>query len=95
MTFSREELEAIRRADEEIESSFRITSQEIAESRNRDFAFSLSQNDERKANERRKKKEWYESNREKVLSQKKRYYQENRERILAYQRDYYRRVVIE
>lgn len=91
MTFSPEELEAMRKADEEIEASFCITLQEISESRDRDFLFSLAQDDERKANERKKKKEWYEANREKVLYQKKQYYQENRERRLMYQKNYYRR----
>lgn len=91
MAFSSDELEAMRQADEEIEANFSITSAEISAARERDFYFSLAQDDERKANERRRKKAWYDANREKILNQKKRYYQENRETRLAYQNEYRKR----
>lgn len=79
MAFSRQELEAMRLADEEIEANFRITSEEISAARERDVSFSLAQVDKKKAAARRRSKAWYERNREKVLEKKKQYYQENRE----------------
>ena len=71
--FTPEELEELRRADAEIEESFRITNEELRESRKRDKAALLDRKDSRG---------------KKIAAQQAAYYEANREKYNAYMREY-------
>ena len=104
--FTPEELEELRRADQEIEENFRITQEEINQSRKRDRESDLESLDHhqrkiaayqaayREAN--REKIAAYhaayrEVNREKIAAQKAAYRKANREKYNAYHREYQRK----
>lgn len=88
MPFTPEELDAMRKADEEIEREFRLTPEDLAESSRRDRdAVVASMPPER----RRRAAYWkarYEANREKCLAYQKAYREANREKIAANQKAY-------
>jgi hypothetical protein len=101
--FTPEELEELRRADEELDESFVQTQEEITESRKRDRKAKLAQMhpDKRKiaacqkayreANREKNaayQKAYREANREKIAESKKAYYEANREKYNAYMRAY-------
>ena len=81
MGFTKEELEAMRLADEEIERDFLWTNEELEASRKRDREFTLDQKDFAAQKVAAQKKAYYEANREKVAAQQKAYYEANREQI--------------
>lgn len=89
MPFTAQELEEMRRADEEIEREFRLTQEEIEMSRRRDrqAVFEALPVEERKAAAQRKA--YREANREKAAAQRKAWYEANREKAAAYQKAYY------
>ena len=104
--FTPEELEELRRADQEIEENFQITQEEINQSRKRDRESDLESLDHhqrkiaayqaayREAN--REKIAAYhaayrEANREKIAAQKAAYREANREKYNAYMREYMRK----
>ena len=104
--FTPEELEELRRADQEIEENFQITQEEINQSRKRDRESALESIDHhhrkiaayqaayREAN--REKIAAYhaayrEANREKIAAQKAAYREANREKYNAYHREYQRK----
>ena len=89
--FTPEELEELRRADEELEASFRQTQEEIQESRQRDRQARLDGLDNKARQVAAQKKAYYEANRDKVAAQKKAWQRSNREQWNAYQREYRRR----
>ena len=104
--FTPEELEELRRADQEIEENFQITQEEINQSRKRDRESDLESLDHhqrkiaayqaayREANREKiaaQKAAYREANREKIAAQKAAYYEANREKYNAYMRAYYRR----
>ena len=74
--FTPEELEELRRADEELDETFCQTQEEIEESRRRDRAAKISQMDNRK---------------KKIAESQKAYYEANREKYNAYMREYLRK----
>ena len=74
--FTREELEEMRRADEEIEASFRLSPEDLARSRRLDRVAVLDGMD---GIARQK------------AAQKKAYREANREKVAAYQRNYRRK----
>ena len=76
MIFTPEELEELRRADAEIEESYRLTNEDIMESRKRDREAVLARKDNRTR---------------RIAAQQAAYREANREKYNAYMRDYLRR----
>lgn len=74
--FTPEELEELRRADEELDKEFRLTPEEIEHSRQMDRAAQL---------------EGLDNKARKIAAQKAAYYEANREKRNAYMREYMRR----
>ena len=89
MGFTKEELEAIRRADEEIERSFALTPEDFRRGAelDREARMDAMTREERKLAERQRA--YYEANREKVAAQQRAYYEANREKVAEYKRAYY------
>ena len=90
MGFTKEELEAMRLADEEIERDFRWTNEELKASRERDLVSIFDRKDVAAQKVAAQKKAWYEANREKVATQQKAWYEANREKINEKRRRKYR-----
>lgn len=104
MAFTTEELEEMRKADEIIEATFRMTQDEYVASQNRD-GNSLDDNvDHKTAWRRAYNRAYYAKNRDRLLlrskerrdnyrdsylENQKEYYQKNKEQRLAYQSSYY------
>jgi hypothetical protein len=86
--FTPEELEELRRADEELDESFVQTQEEITESRKRDRKAKLAQMHPDKRKIAESQKAYREANREKIAESKKAYYEANREKYNAYMRAY-------
>lgn len=80
MKFTAEELEELRRADEEIERDFRWTSEELAASRKRDANISLLMKSERDRSIAEKQRAYYEANKDSI-AEKQRWIRDKR---LAY-----------
>ena len=78
MGFTKEELEAMRLADEEIERDFRWTNEELEASRKRDRESTLDQKDFAAQKVAAQKKAYYEANREKINERRRRKYREKR-----------------
>ena len=89
--FTSEELEELRKADEELDLDFRQTQEEIAESRRRDRAVVNDRKDYRSRKIADQQRAYREANREKIADQKRAYYEANREKCNAYQREYRKR----
>lgn len=78
MGFTKEELEAIRLADEEIEREFRWTNEELEASRERDRVSIFDRKYVAAQKVASQKKAWYEANREKINEKRRRKYREKR-----------------
>ena len=78
MGFTKEELEAMRLADEEIEREFRWTNEELEASRKRDRESILDQKDFSAQKVAEYQKAYYEANREKINEKRRRKYREKR-----------------
>ena len=89
MGFTKEELEAMRLADEEIERDFRWTNEELEASRERDRVSIFDRKDVAAQKVAAQKKAWYEANRDKVAAKNKAYYEANRENVAAKKKAYY------
>ena len=87
--FTPEELEELRRADAEIDESFRQTQEEIRQSRARDRQAQLAAMEPEKRTKAILAAAYREANREKVKARRAAYYQANREKEKAYQAAYY------
>ena len=87
--FTPEELEELRRADEELDESFVQTQEEISESRKRDRKAKLQQMDPKQRKIAESQKAYYEANREKIAESQKAYREANREKIAESQKAYY------
>lgn len=88
MGFTAQELEEMRRADEEIEREFRLTNEELQASRLRDREYAFEALPFEKRLVAATQKAYREANREKVAATKKAYYEANREKVAAYQKAY-------
>ena len=86
--FTPEELEEMRRADEEIEREFRWTPEELAASYERDRGAALDRKDKKARRLAERQKAYREANREKVAEYQKAYYEANREKVAEYQKAY-------
>lgn len=87
--FTREELEAMRLADEEIEQDFEETAEEIREAELRDGNLHYERNRDKWERERERRREYYRRNRDRVLAYGARYYQAHKEKAAAWKQDYY------
>ena len=76
MGFTKEELEAMRLADEEIERDFRWTNEELEASRERDRVSIFDRKDVADQKVAAQKKAYYEANREKINKKRRRKYRE-------------------
>ena len=89
MPFTAEELEEMRRADEEIDADFRLNPDDLRRSRLMD----REAMQEMLAPEKRKLAEYQrayrEANRDKVAERQRAYYEANRDKLAEYQRAYY------
>ena len=86
--FTREELEEMRRADEEIEASFRLSPEDLTRSRRLDRVAVLDGLDGIARQKAAYQKAYREANREKVAARNKAYREANREKMAAYQKAY-------
>lgn len=80
MPFTAEELEEMRRADEEIEREFRWTNEELQAARERDREARLDGMDGRERKVAAAKRAYYEANREKVAASQRWLREERKER---------------
>ena len=86
MKFTPEEIEEMRRADEEIERDFRWTRDELAASRSRDAEATIFQKDTRCRSIAEKQKAYREANKDSIAEYKKAYYEANKDSIAEKQR---------
>ncbi len=90
--FSQEELEALRRDDEEMDRTFRLTPEEIQQSKERDRLAKLDRLDNRDRRRKELKHKYWEANRERLTAYNHEYWlkyrEANRERLSAYGREY-------
>ena len=89
--FTDEELEELRRADAEIEETYRLTPGEMKESRQRDKQAKISRLDNRGQKIAAQQAAYYEANKEKIAAQQAAYREGNREKYNAYMREYMRK----
>jgi hypothetical protein len=75
--FTKEELEAIRLADQEIEEDFYLTNEDLRHSRKLDREAQLEAMDPNKRKVAAQKKAYYEANRDKVAAQQKAWREKN------------------
>ena len=88
MMFTPEELEELRRADAEIDENFRLTKEEIQESRKRDRESVVDRKDNHGKKIAAQQAAYREANKEKIAAQKAAWFEKNREKWNAYQREY-------
>ena len=86
--FTPEELEELRRIDEEIDEDFCQTQEEIEASRARDRQAKLDGMDNRARKIAENQRAYREANREKIAENQRAYYEANREKIAENQRAY-------
>lgn len=86
--FTPEELEELRRADAEIDESFRQTQEEIRQSRARDRQAQLAAMEPEKRKKAIRAAAYYQANREKAKAYQAAYRAANREKYNAWQREY-------
>lgn len=79
----------MRRADEEIEQDFCLTSEEIAEQRERDERIQREFKPDRKWDSYEKRRAYREANKERIAEYQHAYYEANKERVLAYKHAYH------
>ena len=81
MKFTPEEIEAMRRADEEIERDFRWTNDELAASRRRDADILLSRKSKRDRSIAEKRRAYREANKDRIAEKQRAYLEANKDRI--------------
>ncbi len=89
MKFTSEEIEEMRRADEEIERDFRWTNDELAASRRRDADILLFRKSKRDRNIAEKKRAYYEANKDSIVEYQRAYRKANNDSIAEKKRAYY------
>ena len=88
MKFSPEELEEMRRADEEIEQNFQWTNEEIAASREIDASIKAALKPIEKRRIAEYQRAYYEANKDSIAEKQRAYYEANKDSIAEYQRAY-------
>lgn len=89
--FTKEELEALRIADEEIDAGFSLTNEDLRFSRKLDKDAKFERLDNRGKRAAAQQAAYYEANREKIAAQKAAYREANRAEYNAYMREYMRK----
>ena len=89
MKFTSEEIEEMRRADEEIERDFRWTNDELAASRRRDADILLFRKSKRDRNIAEKQRAYRKANKDSIAEYQRAYYEANKDSIVEKQRAYY------
>ena len=89
MKFTSEEIEEMRRADEEIERDFRWTNDELAASRRRDADILLFRKSKRDRNIAEKQRAYYEANKDSIAEYQRTYRKANKDSIAEKKRAYY------
>lgn len=87
--FTREELEAMRLADEEIEREFAETEEEAAAADQRDQALYEQRMQDKWERQREQRRKYYRENREKALAYNAEYNRTHKQKIAAQKREYY------
>ena len=88
MGFTKEELEAMRLADEEIEREFYLSADDIAASNELDRAALYDRKSEKERKVAAQNKAYYEANKAEVAAQNKAYREANKDRIAARRKAY-------
>ena len=88
MKFTPEEIEAMRRADEEIERDFRWTNDELAASRRRDTEAAFLRKDTRDRSIAEYQRAYREANKDSIAEKQRAYREANKDSIAEYQRAY-------
>ena len=88
MKFTPEEIEAMHRADEEIERDFRWTNDELAASRRRDAEATLLRKDTRDRSIAEKQRAYREANKDSIAEKQRAYREANKDSIAEKQRAY-------
>ena len=81
MKFTPEEIEEMRRADEEIERNFRWTNDELAASRRRDTEAAFLRKDTRDRSIAEKRRAYYEANKDSIAEKQRAYREANKDSI--------------
>ena len=89
MKFTPEEIEEMRRADEEIEQDFRWTNDELAASRRRDAEITLLRKDSRGRSIAEYQRAYREANKDSIAEYQRAYREANKDSIAEKQRAYY------
>ena len=89
--FTKDELEELRRADEELEEGFTLTQEDWNFSRRMDREAKLDALDNRGRRKAARSAAYYEANKDKIAENRRSYYKANREKWNAYLREYRRR----
>ena len=89
MKFTPEEIEEMRRADEDIERDFRWTNDELAASRSRDSEATLLRKDSRERSIAEKKRAYREANKDRIAEYQRAYREANKDSIAEKKRAYY------
>ena len=87
--FTPEEIEEMRRADEEIERDFRWTNDELAASRSRDAEVAFLRKDTRGRSIAEKQRAYREANKDSIAEYQRAYREANKDSIAEKQRAYY------
>ena len=89
--FTPEELEELRRADEELEEDFRLTPEDLIFSRELDKQAAYDRKDNRGRRAADRQRAYREANREKIADRQRAYREANRDAYNQYMREYLRR----
>ena len=89
--FTPEELEELRKADADLDDTYRLTSEDIAFSRQLDREAKLAKKDNRGKKAAARSAAYYEANKEKIADYQAAYYEANKEKHNAYMREYMRK----
>ena len=88
MPFTAEELEEMRRADEEIEQEFHLTNDDLIREREMDREIALERMSPEKRRIAEKQRAYREANRDSIAEKQRAYYEANRDSIAEKQRAY-------
>ena len=83
MAFTKEELEAMRLADEEIEREFYLSADAIAASNELDHAALYDRKSEKERKVAAQNKAYRKANKDKIAARRKAYYEANKDKIAA------------
>lgn len=88
MPFTAEELEEMRRADEEIEQEFHLTNDDLIWEREMEREIALERMSPEKRRIAKYQRAYYEANRDSIAEKQRAYREANRDKYNAYMREY-------